>query len=63
MAGPRLWDKDIHIKIQPRSSEPWYRALLVNGLVELCFRTAQDMVKYEALPLSEKPCKEDARRN
>jgi hypothetical protein len=45
-AQNRLWAKDIHVKIQPRSSEPWYRALLVNGLVEPCFRTANDMAKY-----------------
>ena len=55
VAQQRLAVKGIHVKIQPRSGEPWYRALLVNGLVELCFRTSNDMAKYEALPLSEKP--------
>jgi hypothetical protein len=55
IAQHRLEAKGIHVKIQPRSSEPWYRALLVNGLVELCFRTSGDMAKYESLSLSEKP--------
>ena len=51
VAQQRLAAKGIHVKIQLRSGEPWYRALLVNGLVELCFRTSNDMAKYEALPL------------
>ena len=50
-----LRDKDIHVKIRPRESEHWYRALLINGMVELCFRTADDMKRYEELPITEKP--------
>ena len=47
--------KNIHVKIRPRESEHWYRALLINGMVELCFRTADDMKRYEELPITEKP--------
>ena len=50
-----LLDKNIHVKIRPRESEHWYRALLVNGMVELCFRTTDDMIRYEELPITEKP--------
>ena len=50
-----LRDKDIHVKIRPRESEHWYRALLINGMVELCFRSADDMKRYEELPITEKP--------
>jgi hypothetical protein len=50
-----LRDKNIHVKIQPRDSQHWYRALLIKGMVELCFRSADDMKRYEELPIIEKP--------